>query len=66
MRLHRHYDDVDAQEIEWERLVDQMAPHVEPPSPPALGFDALYPDGEHNPSATIQRWETEHMAEDWR
>ena len=23
--------------------------------------DPLFPDGEHNPSSTIQRWETERM-----
>ena len=61
MRLYR--DDFDRIEIEYERMEDQMVPRIEPNVQLAGGFDPLYPDGEHNPSATIQRWEQEAWME---
>ena len=63
--MRRYRDDFDRIEIEYERIEDQMAPRIEPGVQLSRGFDPLYPDGEHNPSATIQRWEQEAW-EDWR
>jgi len=61
--MRRYRDDFDRIEIEYERMEDQMAPRIEPNVQLSRGFDPLFPDGEHNPSATIQRWEQEAWME---